>query len=38
MKKPFWKLAEPHKENFLQVLHDIDINENIKAILKIKLV
>lgn len=35
MKKPFEKLTEPQR-HFLQVLFDIDVNENIKLILRIR--
>lgn len=36
MKKLFWKLTAPQRKNFLQVLHNTNINENIKLILKNK--
>lgn len=39
MKQPFWKLAEcplNTQSTFLQVLHDIEVNENTKSTLKIK--
>lgn len=39
MKQPFWKLAEcplNTQSTFLQVLHDIEVNENTKSALKIK--
>lgn len=36
MKKAFWKLVQPQRENFLQVLHDGDVSDNTKATSKIR--